>query len=314
MYYQFNGSSVRLAGSMHLIPPGAEIPRWISDAYEWSEEIYLEANNGDAAKAALLPVGKSNESKIPADLWAALKARWPANQWYGAIGPQKLWFMAMVAALSGVPLVHGVEPLLTERAKADSREIKYLEGMGEFARLMDRVTDADYVRAFTLILNSSVDTRSRKMADTYAAWVSGQTEAVAAVMRTSPISQFPVIREVIFDARNAMWLPRIVNILSSQMRTVIFVGARHLGGSYRTASDAGSRGTPGDSAKGMVGLPAFDWRPHWHSRFSANRLRASAAAGGRFRKGIKWKARLAPRYARWRKIIDQLVAHLARLA
>jgi hypothetical protein len=44
------------------------------------------------------------------------------------------------------------------------------------------------------------------------------------------MEQVPAVREIIFDRRNALWLPRIVAMLRTKLRTVIFVGAGHLDG------------------------------------------------------------------------------------
>jgi uncharacterized protein len=230
MYYQIEGTNVRLAGSMHLIPAGATVPQWTLDAYLWSDEVFIEANKDDMRTDGFLPPGQSSKTRVPPHLWKKIESCWPANHPLGVPGPQKLWLVAMVLALAGVSLSHGVENAVTERLKADARQIRYLETVGEFARLMDGVSDADYARAFALILDSSVDLRSQNLAKTYTAWISGQADAVAAVMRASPMAQFPAVRKAVFDARNAIWLPRIVELLGTRKRTVVYIGAGHLGG------------------------------------------------------------------------------------
>jgi len=229
MYYEILGTNVRLAGSMHFLPVGGTVPQWVVDAYGRSEDVYLEANQDDLPRHAFLPQGQSSEPKVTLDLWASIKSRWPADHPYGAPGPLKLWFIAVVLALSGVRLSYGVENLIRERAKADSRTLKYLEGVGEFAQLMDVVPEADYAQAFPLILGKSAEVRARYVTDAYKAWVSGHMDALTAAMQASPLTQFPTLRSAIFDARNNLWLPRIINMLGTKRRTVIFIGAGHLG-------------------------------------------------------------------------------------
>jgi uncharacterized protein len=230
MYFEIQGTNLRLAGSMHVVPAGGTVPQWVVDAYDWSEDLYLEADAADLPRHAFLPNGQSSESKLTPALWAAVKARWPANHSYGAVGPQKPWFIAMVLALSGISLSYGVEPLINQRAKDDARTIKYLESVGEFAELLDSISDADYQRSIPLMLNNPDAARAANIADTYKAWLSGQAEAVTAAMQASPMNQFPAIRAVVFDARNAIWLPRILEMVGSPKRTIVFVGAGHLGG------------------------------------------------------------------------------------
>jgi uncharacterized protein YbaP (TraB family) len=214
---------------MHFVPAGGMVPQWVIEAYDWSEDIYFEANEGDLPRYALLPTGQSSESKLTPTLWADVKDRWPPNHPYGAVGPQKLWFIAIVLALSGIQLAYGVENLIKERARADSRAIKYLESVGEFAQLLDSIPDADYALAFPLILGNSGDARTRYITEAYKAWVSGNVEALTAAMQASPLTRFPSLRSAIFDARNNLWLPRIINMLGSKKRTVVFIGAGHLG-------------------------------------------------------------------------------------
>jgi len=228
MYYQIEGTNVRLAGSMHFVPEGATVPQWVFDAYRWSEEVYFESNKDDLPRHTLLPCGRSSEANVPADLWANMKAHWPAHM--PVLGPQKLWTIAIVLGTTGLRLTYGVEHEVTELTKTDSREIKYLETVDEFVQLQDAVPDSDYVSAFPIILNTPADVRARNITALYTAWMSGQAEAVSAVINTTPLAQFPRVKTAMFDARNALWLPRIIDIIRSGKRTVIYVGAGHVGG------------------------------------------------------------------------------------
>src|SRR6266481_10175431 len=62
MYYKIDGSNVRLAGSMHFVPAGAMVPQWIMDAYQWSEDVFIEANKDDLRTDGFLPLGQSSET------------------------------------------------------------------------------------------------------------------------------------------------------------------------------------------------------------------------------------------------------------
>jgi uncharacterized protein len=230
MYFEIQGTNLRLAGSMHLVPAGGTVPQVVVNAYNWSEDIFLEGNAADLMKHAFLPIGQSSESRLTPALWAAVKARWPANHPSGSLDRQKTWFIAMVLGTSGVQFSHGVEPLITQRAKDDGRMIEYLESVGEFAELLDSISDADYERSIPLMLNTPAAARAAIVANIYKAWLSGDAEAVTTAMLASPLNQSPAIRVAMLDARNALWLPRIIEITNSLKRTLIFVGAGHLGG------------------------------------------------------------------------------------
>src|SRR5258707_11112497 len=122
MYYEIKGSKVRIAGSIHLLPAGSTNPEWVTEAYEWSEETYLESNKDDLAANAALPAGQSSQTKIPATIWADIVRRWPVNHPMGQ-NPAGLkpWLIAMSLAFTEIPLVLGVEHTILSRIRADSR-------------------------------------------------------------------------------------------------------------------------------------------------------------------------------------------------
>ncbi|SRR5258708_2823752 len=230
MYFEIQGTNLRLAGSMHFVPAGGTVPQWVASAYRWSEDIHLEGNVADLPKHAFLPVGQSSEFILTPALWAAVKAGWPANHPFGPLGQHKPWFIAMILGASGIQFSNGVEPLISQSAKNDGRAIRYLEDVGEFAGLLDSIPAADYERSIRLTLNNPVAARAAIVANIYKAWLRGDAEAVLNAMLASAMNQFPAIRSAMLDARNALWLPRIIQMANFPKRTLIFVGAGHLGG------------------------------------------------------------------------------------
>ena len=227
MYYQIEGTNVRLAGSLHLVPMGATIPPWVESAYQWSEEIYMEHDTDTLPIHGFLAPGESAQTRMPTDLWAMLKNAWPANQ--APLERQRFWLIMVVLAFTGVPVLLGVENLIRQRATADSRLVRHLETVEEFSQFMDGISDADCQHGLRLTLDSPADTRSRNLSDMYAAWVTNKVGAIAALVQSSPIAQTPAAMHALYEARNALWLPRITALFGSQKRILILVGAGHLG-------------------------------------------------------------------------------------
>jgi uncharacterized protein YbaP (TraB family) len=217
---------------MHLVPAGATIPDWVEFAYQWSEDLYLEADLADLLRHAVLPSGETAEREVPPELWANLKTLWPADHPSGSFGPQKLWLIVMWLGTHGVPFFLGVENYVSRRAITDARPpFKHLETGAEFAGLMDTIPSGECVRALTESLGSDVATRTQMIADMYEAWQSRRLDGLMEILQKSPLGRFPHVREIMFDRRNLLWLPRIIDIARTNRRTVIFVGAGHLGGS-----------------------------------------------------------------------------------
>jgi hypothetical protein len=205
------------------------LPTWIWEAYGWSQEIYLEANTDDLKADTRAAAGTIAQQNLPPDILASLKAAWPAAHPFGALKSQKLWAVAVGLVTLGLRVVPGVEIQITQRAITDSRSIKYLETMGEFAALLDAVSDSVVVEAITR-LQADPEKRMKDIVDMYTAWMSGRVEDVGALMRRAALGRFPQVREIVFDRRNLNWLPRITATLSSPKPTLILVGAGHLAG------------------------------------------------------------------------------------
>lgn len=228
LYYQIEGTNVRLAGSLHLVPGGATIPLWVVSAYQWSKEIYLENNTDTLPVHGFLPAGQSTQTRMPADLWAALNNAWPANHPLGPLDRQKFWLIAMVMAFAGVPLLLGVENFITRRTTTEPRSMRYLETLEEFAQIMEGISDTDYLNGLLSILKSPSETRAGNLSNLYVAWNTNKVDAISALVRASPIVQVPAAMRAVFEVRNTLWLSRITALFGSQKRTVIFVGAGHL--------------------------------------------------------------------------------------
>jgi uncharacterized protein YbaP (TraB family) len=169
-----------------------------------------------AAKAASRHLGKA-------------RGAWPANHPFGPLASQKLWAVALGAAMLGLRVVAGVERQITQHAITDSRSIDYLETMGEFASLLDGLSECVVVEAIVKV-QADAQRRAQDINDMYAAWTSGSVEDVGALMQRTALGRFPQVREIVFDRRNLNWLPRIIAKLSSPARTLILVGAGHLAG------------------------------------------------------------------------------------
>jgi uncharacterized protein YbaP (TraB family) len=130
----------------------------------------------------------------------------------------------------GVVLRPGVEPFVVAHARAEARVINYLETAIEFSRFMDMVSDAEYQKSFRLTLATDAPMRIKHSRDLYAAWIGGRVDAVMAVLERSPLAQLLEVQDVVFHQRHLLWLPRIIDTLRCDKRTLILVGAGHLGG------------------------------------------------------------------------------------
>jgi uncharacterized protein YbaP (TraB family) len=228
MYYEIADTNVRLAGSLHAWPADAgtgELPAWVWDAYHWSEHICLEMDSSTARLCSRFSNGNSLDQRLPADLWARLRALWPGSS---DLAPMKQWAVLFALQTLNVQMTPGVEPQLTLKAQADQKPINYLETAGEFAALADALSDAEYARLIQRVIGD-LPVLQRVLYNIHRAWL---TRNIGEVERILPgtLLGLPTVANIILDARNRAWLPKVIASLGIKTRTLFAVGAAHLPG------------------------------------------------------------------------------------
>jgi uncharacterized protein len=230
MYYEIEGTAVRLAGSMHLVPAAApNLPEWIWRAYEWAEELAFEADLATVRDHIYLSEGDSLEYHLPRALWGALNAAWPPNHPLGAVGSLKLWMAILQLPTTRALSAPGVELQLTQRAQIDKKPIAYLETMAEFGELGDGISQATYEDALSITLAELPNAHHNSL-DVHRAWLTRRIEELETVIARGPMARMPQIASRVLDSRSKSWLPRIIAATSVSKRTLVAVGALHLPG------------------------------------------------------------------------------------
>jgi uncharacterized protein YbaP (TraB family) len=228
MYFEIVGTTTRLLGSMHQWPVESgprELPAWVWDGYQWSEQLYLEADLADAGGIVRLSAGDSLQQYLPASIWAALQRVTPPGMNLAVLKP---WAALMTLQVLGKTMVEGVEPQLSARAHADKKPIRHLETMAEFNACVQGATSEEIWQAFTLALENLHGIRE-VLNDLYAAWLSRRVGQVAAVLPRTLLG-LPVVARLILDDRNLAWLKVMKAAIEAETRNLIVVGAAHLPG------------------------------------------------------------------------------------
>jgi uncharacterized protein YbaP (TraB family) len=128
----------------------------------------------------------------------------------------------------GKTMLPGVELQLTSRAGADGKPIFYLETSAEFAALADSAQPSDYTEAFVRVLGN-LHAFQRVLHEMHGAWLSGDLEAVEAVLPRTLLG-LPVVAKLLLDDRNEAWLPKILAAIERPERKLVVAGAAHLPG------------------------------------------------------------------------------------
>jgi uncharacterized protein len=230
MYYEIEGTTVRVAGSVHLLPATQpNLPDWAWSAYQWAETVIFEHDVSQARPHVVLEDGDSLGAHLPADLWNKLVASWPTDRPLAQVSSLKLWMAIPTLPLSRFSAAAGVEAQLTERARQDDKSVAYLETMAEFAGLADAVPVATLHEALSLTL-AELANAPRNFLALHQAWLSRDLEKLETVVARTPFHRMPQIAALMVATRNERWLPKVLAATASNKRTLIAPGALHLPG------------------------------------------------------------------------------------
>ena len=239
MLYQIPGTSVRVLGSMHLVPPEAEaVPDWALQAYEWAEDLVLEHNARD-----LFPyfrAGRPLRERLAPDLYGTLESFWPTQGPLSPLIDLHPWVALIGLGAIGLQCQAGIEPNFIERARGDGKRVDFLETPAQVARHLGSAPDADFESAIQAAVDALpvVNERFRAL---HAVWLTRNREGFWNVMRADRSLTIPSIHAALLGLRNAAWADTLQPVLASPRRTLVVVGALHLCGPASLESQLGIR-------------------------------------------------------------------------
>ena len=238
-------NTVWLLGSVHVLRAGdATLPTAAEEAFDDAEQIVMEVDL-DGADAdplalatamqsqALLPEGQTLRSVLGSD-YAAMNAQ--ARQSgidLASLDPFAPWLVAMAVldqemARRGYLPEHGVEQTLARRAARQGKPIEGLETAAEQFAMLASMPLPTQKRFLQMTLDESAEL-DQELADMLAAWRTGNTAALAAMLEQES-QTFPDLYRRLTIERNRAWVQQIDQMLESRDDYLVVVGALHLVG------------------------------------------------------------------------------------
>ena len=238
-------NTVWLLGSVHVLRAGdATLPTAAEEAFDDAEQIVMEVDL-DGADAdplalatamqsqALLPEGQTLRSVLGSD-YAAMNAQ--ARQSgidLASLDPFAPWLVAMAVldqemARRGYLPEHGVEQTLARRAARQGKPIEGLETAAEQFAMLASMPLPTQKRFLQMTLDESTEL-DQELADMLAAWRTGNTAALAAMLEQES-QTFPDLYRRLTIERNRAWVQQIDQMLESRDDYLVVVGALHLVG------------------------------------------------------------------------------------
>ncbi|WP_455221498.1 TraB/GumN family protein [Kaarinaea lacus] len=124
----------------------------------------------------------------------------------------------------------GIDRYFIDKARKDSKPIQQLESAEWQMELMLSFSDDDLILRHTVI---SLDEMDNMFKEIMAAWKSGDSQRIEAVMLTDQLKEHPEFAELferLFDARNITMTDEILDMLNQTKNYFVVVGAGHLVG------------------------------------------------------------------------------------
>jgi len=237
-------TEIILFGSIHELPPGVTwlSPR-IAARVDAADTLVLEAVLPDdpgvvaqlVARLGYSPAPPKLATRVAPSKRAALKAAIAkAGLSPDTLDLMETWLAAIalgdgVLSRLGFNAANGVEATLTARVRAADKPVTPLETLEQQFGFFDTLPETDQ-RA---LLDSTVDDAATMQADArrlIAAWLAGDTAAIAAEFKADALGATPTLERVLLRDRNARWADWVKTRLSRPGRVFVAVGAAHLAG------------------------------------------------------------------------------------
>ena len=236
-----SGGTLYVGGSIHALrSTDYPLPGAYNRAFDATTRLALEVEPRalESSSAALLRAGKypSNDSlKNHVDprtydylrrVFGLMKI---SEEKFSRYRPWLLTLLLESPGMSGFSHDLGVDEFITNRARANGKQVVGLESASEhnavFSGLSDRQSEALLLVQFIPAGNNAGG--SDRLMN---AWRRGDVDALASSTRAA-YSDFPAFGERLLGARNRRWAPKLESYLKSGQTYFVVVGAAHLGGS-----------------------------------------------------------------------------------
>jgi hypothetical protein len=231
MYFEIEGSKVRLAGTMHRVPTGRPLAPWVHEAIGAARLIYIEHEEDELKQGQFASAGSPSLAQRLPRSWSRIERQCRRDL---VVGLKPLRPRAVASCLLDyVSLDSGVEHLALAKSRETSPlslRIEYLETRAQYQALEDGVPDAVWDEAVSWALDCPSSSKTL-LESSYDSWIMGDFEAIDRISSTDSLNRFPPIKEANINARNRLWLPTICELAQSANEpTLILVGVAHLGG------------------------------------------------------------------------------------
>ncbi|MBL4869422.1 MAG: TraB/GumN family protein [Robiginitomaculum sp.] len=237
---------IYLFGTVHVLKPNTH---WQTDifanAFSASDVLYQEADiSADVQKHLSTSIPKlafypSNQKLMDAldeeQEVQMVRVAKRAGMSVKSLNKMRPWFAALALSQmqmsnSGYSTNHGVDTLLTRKAKQANKPIRYFETAFEQIQLLADLPEKNQID-FLVASANLMETNPQLLDQLVNHWEVGNLGAIAKLVNDDNVFGSKVVRQSLLTNRNKVWSGRITDLLDTQKGTfMIAVGAAHFAG------------------------------------------------------------------------------------
>ena len=237
-------NTIYLLGSLHVLKSDDyPLPAAIEKAYSSSQKVVFETDLSAMSDAnmqakmltmGLYPEGESLSRNLSGGTLDMLQTKltemgMPIQQFERF----KPWLIALTLATFEIQRLGyspqmGIDMHFYNRAKADEKDLDFLEPIETQMELLGNMDDADQDSFLTQTLEE-MDVINEMSADMVTYWKAGDAESLYELLNKS-FEKHPIIRDRLLLKRNMEWVSHIEVFTKETQNVLVIVGAGHLVG------------------------------------------------------------------------------------
>ena len=233
-----------LVGSVHYMKPDVyPLPSSYEEAFQASDVLAFKINRDSAqAKAqglirqlGMYPGSKRLESELADSTYALLRARADTlGLNLNRLQRMEPWVLSLIVPTTqmrkaGYSEKSGIDTHFFEKAKQAGKKRVAFETAAEQLRFFDQFPP-DRQAAYLHYSLLEADRTVQMIDETSAAWQRGDADEIKALVQDEMKTDFPGLYQTLIVERNQNWMSSINDLLASEKRPMIVVGAGHVVG------------------------------------------------------------------------------------
>lgn len=224
MLYELSGTRLRIAGTLHLLPPGGPLPDWLAEAYGWSEAVFVEHSPADFLQLARQPGAPADTVVSPAfgDVLDSLVANTALPWSLADFQRGAAVVMALACRIQGIA---GADQALHDWSQRDRKVFGYVEQAAAVLQKLNAITEAEWTAGIAAEL-ARPESPADQLQFFHDAWLNGRVDDIVANTREGLFS-VDAIRSALLTGRNQAWA---AVYRAPARRSLMAVGAAHLVG------------------------------------------------------------------------------------